>query len=263
MNVIERNNVKVKGQGKTAMMFAHGYGCDQNMWRLVAPAFEQDFTVVLFDHVGAGASDLSAYTEKKYSTLNGYAADIVEIAEALELKDAIFVGHSVSAMMGILAAKAAPEVFNKLILVGPSPSYINDGEYIGGFTREQVNELLVSLEENHLGWSVAMAPVIMGNPERPELSEELSNSFCRTNPDIAKQFARTTFMTDARHILDTNIPSLILQCSNDVIAPLAVGDYVHAKMPNSKLVVLEATGHCPQLSAPQETIGAIRTYLSE
>jgi len=262
MNVIERNNVKVSGRGATSMMFAHGYGCDQNMWRLVAPAFEKDYSTILFDHVGSGSSDLNAYKAEKYSTLDGYAADIVEVAKALNLKDAIFVGHSVSAMMGIIAAKNAPEIFKTLILVGPSPSYINDSDYIGGFTREQIEELLVSLEENHLGWSMAMAPVIMGNPDRPELAEELSNSFCRTNPDIAKQFARTTFLSDTRHILNTDIPSLILQCSNDVIAPLAVGDYVHAKMSRSKLVILQATGHCPNLSAPEETIGAIKTYLN-
>ena len=196
-------------------MFAHGYGCDQNMWRLVAPAFEESFQTVLFDHVGAGKSDLAAYSREKYGSLEGYSNDIIEIARELNLKNAIFVGHSVSAMMGIIAAKKAPDIFKSLVLVGPSPSYINDGEYVGGFTKEQIDELLESLDSNHLGWSTAMAPVIMGNADREELGQELANSFCSTDPEIAKHFARTTFLTDSREILSsTKTPTLILQCSN-------------------------------------------------
>ena len=245
------------------MMFAHGFGCDQNMWRYVTPAFEDTHRIVLFDHVGAGASDLKAYSREKYDSLEGYADDIIEIARELELTDIIFVGHSVSAVMGIMAAGKAPELFKSLILVGPSPSYINEGDYIGGFTRSQIDELLVSLDQNHLGWSMAMAPVIMGNPERKELGEELANSFCRTDPEIAKHFARTTFLTDKRSILpDSTIPSLILQCSHDVIAPVEVGEYMHRNMPNSRLIVMKATGHCPNLSAPDETIAVMRDYLN-
>ena len=245
------------------MMFAHGFGCDQNMWRYVTPAFENSHRIVLFDHVGAGASDLKAYSREKYNSLEGYADDIIEIARELELTDIIFVGHSVSALMGIIAARKAPEIFKSLILVGPSPSYINEGDYVGGFTRSQIDELLVSLDQNHLGWSMAMAPVIMGNPERKELGEELANSFCRTDPEIAKHFARTTFLTDKRSILpDSTIPSLILQCSHDVIAPVEVGEYMHRNMPNSKLIVMKATGHCPNLSAPDETIAVMRDYLN-
>ncbi|WON74178.1 alpha/beta hydrolase [Nitrosospira sp. Is2] len=262
MNALKRNNVVVRGKGSRAMMFAHGFGCDQNMWRFVAPAFEESYQIILFDHVGAGGSDLAAYSHEKYSSLEGYAEDIIEIAGELRLKDAVFVGHSVSAMMGIMVAGKEPKLFKNLVLVGPSPSYINDDDYIGGFTKAQIEELLESLDSNHMGWSMAMAPVIMGNPDRKELGDELTNSFCRTDPEIAKHFARTTFFSDCRDILaGARIPALILQCSNDVIAPQDVGEYVHRQMPNSKLVLMEATGHCPNLSAPEETIAAIKAFL--
>jgi sigma-B regulation protein RsbQ len=262
MSVLERNNVIVGGTGSTPIMFAHGFGCDQSMWRFVTPAFEDSHQIILFDHVGAGGSDLAAYSREKYSTLDGYAEDIIEIARELGAADAVFVGHSVSAMMGIIAAAKAPDIFRTLVLVGPSPSYINDRDYIGGFTRAQIDELLESLDSNHMGWSLTMAPLIMGNPEREELGQELANSFCRTDPEIARHFARTTFLTDCRHILaDAIIPTLILQCSRDVIAPREVGEYVHRQMPNSKLIVMKATGHCPNLSAPQETVAAIKAFL--
>ncbi|GAA5083390.1 alpha/beta hydrolase [Chryseobacterium ginsengisoli] len=262
MNVLKRNNVIVSGNGDNVMMFAHGFGCDQNMWRYVYPAFQDSYKIVLFDHVGAGNSDLSAYSFDKYARLEGYAEDIVEIARELNIKDAVFVGHSVSAVMGLMAANMAPEIFKSLILIGPSPSYINQDNYIGGFDRSEIDELLESLNNNHLGWSMAMAPVIMGNPEREELGNELANSFCKTDPEIAKHFARTTFLTDKRDILKyTKIPVLILQCSNDVIAPVEVGQYMHNEIPESKLVIMKATGHCPNLSAPEETIAAISNYL--
>ena len=263
MSVAKRNNVAIKGKGKAVIMFAHGFGCDQNMWGYITPAFEENYKVVLFDHVGAGASDLKAYSKAKYDSLEGYAGDVLEIAEELNLEDIIFVGHSVSALIGIIAAQKKPGLFKSLVLVGPSPSYINEGDYIGGFTRPQIDELLESLEQNHLGWSMTMAPVIMGNPERKELGEELTNSFCRTDPEIAKHFARTTFLSDKRDILsNSNTPALILQCSNDVIAPIAVGEYMHRQMANSKLVIMKATGHCPNLSAPDETIQAITDFLN-
>jgi sigma-B regulation protein RsbQ len=254
--------VKLAGRGTTSMVFAHGFGCDQNMWRFVAPAFEDDYRTVLFDHVGAGGSDLSAYDPDKYASLDGYADDVVELCRELDIRDGIFVGHSVSAMIGILAAKKAPELFGRLVLVGPSPRYIDDGDYVGGFSEAQVAELLDFLDSNHMGWSQAMAPVIVGNPDRPELGEELTNSFCRTDPEIAKRFARATFLSDNRaDLADVKVPSLILQCSEDVIAPQAVGEYVHRNLPNSELVLLSATGHCPNLSAPEETIAAIRAFL--
>lgn len=262
MRVIERNNVIIKGKGDQVMMFAHGFGCDQHMWRYVCPAFEEGYKVILFDHVGAGNSDLSAYEYQKYENLEGYASDIIEIAAELQLKDIIFVGHSVSAVMGLIAAGVAPELFKSLILVGPSPSYINQDDYIGGFSRSEIDELLESLNNNHLGWSMAMAPAIMGNPERAELGTELANSFCKTDPEIAKHFARATFLTDKRDILpNTRVRALIMQCSDDIIAPVEVGRYMHENMPGSTLVVMNATGHCPNLSAPEETIALIKAYL--
>ena len=244
------------------MLFAHGFGCDQNMWRLVTPAFENDYRIVLFDHVGAGKSDLSAYDRSKYATLDGYASDVLEICAAEGLYNVIFVGHSVSAMIGVLAALREPERFDKLVLIGPSPRYVNDDAYLGGFERRDIDQLLEFLDTNHMGWSTTMAPVIMGNPDRPELAAELTGSFCRTDPAIARHFARVTFLSDNRlDLAGVRTPSLILQCSDDAIAPLSVGEYVHTHLPGSHLVVLKATGHCPNLSAPEETIAAMRSYL--
>ena len=263
MNVVKRNNVVVKGTGSQVIMFAHGFGCDQNMWRYVAPAFEENYKTILFDHVGAGGSDLSAFVPQKYEKLEGYANDIIEIATSLQLQDIIFIGHSVGALMGIIASQKSPGLFKSLILVSPSPSHINEGDYIGGFTKPQIDELLESLDKNHLGWSMAMAPVIMGNPDKIELGQELANSFCRTDPAIAKHFARTTFLSDKRGLLSAvDIPSLILQCSDDVIAPEEVGKYMHQKMTGSRLVIMKATGHCPNLSAPEETTYEIMKFLS-
>jgi sigma-B regulation protein RsbQ len=242
---------------------AHGFGCDQNMWRLVAPHFADAFRVALFDHVGAGKSDLGAWSPEKYGSLQGYADDVVEILRELDGGRAIFVGHSVSAMIGVLAARTAPALFSRLVLVGPSPRYIDDDDYVGGFSAAQIEELLEFLDSNHMGWSAAMAPVIMGNPDKPELAEELTNSFCRTDPEIARHFARTTFMSDNRADLPhVAIPTLILQCREDVIAPPAVGEYVHRAMPASQLITLDASGHCPNLSAPIATTAAIRSFLT-
>lgn len=266
MSVLQRNNVRIRGRGPVDMVFAHGYGCDQNMWRLVAPAFEPSFRTITFDHVGAGGSDLGAYDRAKYATLDGYARDLVEVCEAAGVRGGVFVGHSVSAMIGVLAARMAPDLFERLVLVGPSPCYIDDaggdGAYRGGFTRAQIDELLEFLDSNHMGWSIAMAPVVMGNPDRPELAAELTNSFCRTDPEIAKQFARATFLSDNRADLAAiDVPTLILQCADDVIAPECVGAYVHAHVKDSVLVALQATGHCPNLSAPRETVNAIAAFV--
>lgn len=244
------------------MVFAHGFGCDKNMWRLVAPAFEPDFRTVLFDHVGAGASDLPAYNAAKYSSLQGYADDLVEIGQELDLKNAVFVGHSVSAMIGVLAAQLDPDLFSELILVSPSPRYIDDGSYRGGFAAGDIDELLESLADNHLGWSSMMAPVIMGNADRPELGEELTNSFCRTDPVIAKDFARVTFTGDNRaDLAKVATRTLILQCREDAIAPQEVGEYVRDHIQGSEMVLLDATGHCPNLSAPVSVIEAIRAFV--
>jgi sigma-B regulation protein RsbQ len=262
MSLFARHNIKVFGQGKQPMLFAHGFGCDQSMWRFVAPAFEATHKVVVFDHIGAGGSDLSAYQPARYASLGGYADDVLAICQELDLRDVVFVGHSVSAMIGVLAAIEDPARFARLILVGPSPCYINDGEYAGGFEREDIDSLLDMLDSNYLGWSATMAPAIMGNPDRPELGAELANSFCRTDPEIAKQFARATFLSDNRADLPRlAVPSLILQCSQDLIAPESVGRYLHEQLAGSQLTILKATGHCPNLSAPEETIAAIRSFL--
>jgi sigma-B regulation protein RsbQ len=262
MSVLERNNVRMNGSGDRAMVFAHGFGCDQNMWRYVEPAFRDRFRTVLFDHVGAGQSDLAAYDPAKYSRLEGYAEDVVEIGRELDLADAIFVGHSVSAMIGALASIEAPEMFAELVMVGPSPRYIDDGDYQGGFSAAQIEELLESLADNHMGWSAAMAPAIMGNPSRPELGEELTNSFCRTDPEIAKQFARATFTSDNRADLPkVTARTLILQSSDDIIADEQVGGYVNRAIAGSRLVHLEASGHCPNLSAPSEVIASMNAFV--
>ncbi|MCX4514639.1 alpha/beta hydrolase [Streptomyces sp. NBC_01619] len=265
MNVRSRNHVTVTGRsGGPVVMLAHGFGCDQNMWRLVVPTLERDFTVVLFDHVGAGRSDLSAWSKHRYSTLEGYAEDVLEICYELALGPVTFVGHSVSATMGVLAAARDPEAFSGLVLLAPSPCFIDDPEagYRGGFSAEDIDELLESLDANYLGWSGAMAPVIMGNPDRPELGEELTNSFCRTDPDIARAFARVTFLTDNREDLaEVTVPTLVAQCSRDAIAPPEVGAFVQSRIPGSRLVTLDATGHCPQLAAPEEAAAAITAFV--
>ena len=263
-DVLQRNCVSLGGvPSGRPLLFSHGFGCDQAMWRFVAPDFAVDHRVVLFDHVGSGNSDLSAYDREKYASLRGYATDVVEICRALELTDVVFVGHSVSAMIGVLALQEAPEVFGSLVMVGPNPRYVDDDGYVGGFSRSDIIGLLDALDSNHLGWSTQMASVIMGNPDKPELTQELTNSFCRTDPDIVRQFARVTFLSDNRADLPAvAVPTLVLQCSQDVIAPDVVGEYVHRAIPGSVLTYLEATGHVPHLSAPEETTAAIRAFLS-
>jgi sigma-B regulation protein RsbQ len=259
---VERNNVVLCGRADgPVVMLVHGFGCDQNLWRRIVPGLEQDFRVVLFDHVGAGHSDLSAWDPQRYATLDGYADDVLRICDELDLRQVVLVGHSVSAMIGVLAVAREPERFAGLVLLCPSPRYIDDAGYRGGFSQADIDELLDSLDSNYLGWSAAMAPVIMGNPERPELGEELANSFCRTDPLIARAFARTTFLSDNRSDLArVTVPTLVLQCSSDAIAPPEVGEFVRAQIPGSRLVMLAATGHCPQLSAPDATLAAIASF---
>jgi sigma-B regulation protein RsbQ len=264
MDALRRNNVQVHGDAAgPPIMFSHGFGCDQSMWRHVWPQFAADHRIVLFDHVGHGGSDHTAFDRDRYATLDDYATDVLEICEALDLSDVTFVGHSVSAMIGALATIRAPERFSRLVMVGPSPRYIDDDGYRGGFTAPDIEALLESLESNYLGWSSAMAPAIMGNPDRPELGEELHNSFCATDPEIARHFARVTFLSDNRADLPAvRTPALVLQCSDDVIAPDEVGQYVHRHVPGSRFRKLRATGHCPNLSAPDETATAIRDFLA-
>jgi sigma-B regulation protein RsbQ len=246
------------------MLFAHGFGCDQTMWRFITPAFAHRHEIVLFDHIGAGKSDLAAYDRKRYGTLDGYAQDVLAICEELDLRDVIFVGHSVSATIGLLAALRDARRLSALVLVAPSPSFINDGDYRGGFSRQDIDGLLETLDANWLGWARSMTPAIMGTPDRPELVGELTNSFCRTDPDIAKHFAHVTFLADHRADLPkVTLPSLILQCTDDALAPVEVGEYMHRAMPRSKLALIATAGHCPHLSAPAPTIEAIQSFLQE
>jgi len=263
MSIFQRHNINVVGTGSKTMLLAHGYGCDQIMWRFLVPPFQNDYRIVLFDHVGAGKSDLSQYSREKYGTLEGYAEDVLDIIDAVSGGPVIFVGHSVSAMIGVLASNKRPSAFERLVLLGPSPCYLNEDHYVGGFTRPDIDGLLQTLDENHLGWSRAMAPVIMKNEDRPELAAELAESFCRTDPEIAKHFARVTFLSDNRADLSSvKVPCLILQCSDDSIAPECVGEFVHRHVAGSTLVRMRATGHCPQLSSPAETTEAIKTFLA-
>ena len=258
-----RNNVVIRGHGTQPMLFAHGFGCDQSMWRFVTPAFEDDYRIVLFDYVGSGKSDWSAYDPQRYGTLEGYAQDVLEICRALDLRDVIFVGHSVSSIVGILAANQEPERFSNLILIGPSPRYINDADYVGGFERADIEGLLDTMERNYLGWASFLTPIIMKNPDRPELTKELEASFCSTDPDIARRFAEATFYSDNREDLPkVRVPSLVLQCSEDAIAPPEVGEYMHRHLSDSTFRVMEATGHCPHMSHPEETVRLMKEYLA-
>jgi sigma-B regulation protein RsbQ len=261
-DILTRNNVRVSGRGTQPMLFAHGFGCDQNMWRFVAPAFEDDYRVVLFDYVGSGKSDLAAYDAARYSTLDGYAQDVLDVVHALDLRDVVFVGHSVSSMVGVLAANREPERFDRLVLIGPSPRYVNDAPYVGGFDRGDIEGLLEMMEHNYIGWASFLAPAIIRNADRPELGEELVESFCSTDPVIARRFAEATFLSDNRDDLPrVTVPALVLQCSDDMVAPTEVGEYVHRQTPGSTFRMLKATGHCPHMSHPEETIEAIHEYL--
>ena len=263
-DILSRNNVHTLGKpAGQPMLFAHGFGCDQNMWRFITTAFERDYRIVLFDYVGSGKSDLSAYDEQRYSTLDDYAQNVLDVCETLDLRDVIFVGHSVSSMVGVLAAKRESQRFAKLVMVGPSPRYINDEGYTGGFERADIEGLLDLMDRNYIGWATFLAPVIMKNDERPELTAELQESFCSTDPKIARRFAETTFFADNRaDLAGVPVPSLILQCAEDAIAPVEVGVYLSKTIPASTLRMMRATGHCPHVSHPQETIDAIREYLA-
>jgi sigma-B regulation protein RsbQ len=264
-HVVQRHRVTLTGcPDGPVLLLAHGFGCDQNMWRRVIPHFTGDYRVVSFDHMGSGQSDPTAYEQEKYLALDGYVDDLLQICAELDLRDVVLVAHSVATMMAVLAAIATPERFSRLVLVAPSPSYIDDpaDHYVGGFTRHDIDGLLQSLDSNYLAWSATLAPVVMGSPENPELAEELEASFCRTNPETARAFARVSFLSDIRARLgELTVPALILQCSDDMLAPPAVGHYLHQQLQGSTLVQLSATGHVPQVSAPEETARTIRKYL--
>lgn len=264
IDVLVRNNVKVLGSGSQTIVFAHGFGCDQDMWRYIVPAFSENYRVILFDYVGSGESQINYYDAVKYNNLEGYAQDVLEIMEALELRDTIFVGHSVSSMIGMLASIQNPKYFKQIVMLGPSPRYVNDlPSYYGGFDRNDIDELLEMMQMNFIGWASYLAPIVMNNPERKDLAEELEKSFCSRDPHIARQFAEVTFLSDCRIDLDqATIPTLILQCSEDSIAPVEVGDYLHAHLKNSRLQQMTAKGHYPHLSQPEETIRMIKDYLT-
>lgn len=257
-----RNNVKVLGKGSKVLMFGHGFGCDQNTWRLITPAFEAEYKIVLFDYVGSGNSDLSAYDDNRYSSLTGYASDILEICEALDLQDVIFVGHSVSSMIGLLAVNMAPEKFSRLVFIGPSPRYLNDVNYPGGLERDELEELLDIMDSNYLGWSSTIAGHIMGNPDRPELADGLATSFCSTNPEMAKKFARVTFLSDNRNDLPKlKVPSLTIQCREDFLTNDDIATYIQKITPGNQITFLKSSGHCPHLSDPDGVIQALKSFL--
>jgi sigma-B regulation protein RsbQ len=262
-NILTRNNINISGNGSQTIIFAHGFGCDQNMWRFIVPAFENEYRIVLFDYVGCGKSAADAYIPERYSSLHGYAKDLIEVCDALGVKDAIFVGHSVSSMIGLLAAVEKPEYFSSMVFIGPSPCYINDTEYNGGFEKQDLEGLLDVMDNNYIGWANFLAPVVMKNPERPNLTQELEESFCSTDPIITRKFAEVTFFSDNRGDLHKlKVPSLILQCAEDAIAPDEVGDFTHKNIPGSQFRKMEATGHCPHMSHPEETIALIQEFLT-
>ncbi|MET0897449.1 MAG: alpha/beta hydrolase [Mycobacterium sp.] len=262
MSVYARNNIKIVGaEGAPTILLAHGFGCDQNLWRPVVERLQSEFRLVLMDHVGSGSSDPDSWDADKYSSLDGYAADVLSILTELDLRDVVYVGHSVASMIGAVAAIADPSRFAKLVMLTPSPCYIDDPGYRGGFTQSDIDELLDSLESNYLGWSQAMAPVIMGTPDRPDLQDELTETFCRADPARALVFARTTFLSDTREDLERiSVPTLVIECAHDSIAPREVGAYVHAHVPGSRLVTLDASGHCPHVSSPDDTARAIAEF---
>ncbi|MFJ4430607.1 alpha/beta fold hydrolase [Pseudomonas sp. NPDC089395] len=262
MDIQRRNNVRVHGEGTSTLVFSHGFGCDQTMWHYLFKHFTNRFRVVLYDLVGAGRSDLDAYESGKYSSLTGYARDLNEVIDHFGHGPVIVVGHSVSAMIGALADRLFPNRIAAHIMVGPSPCYIDSDGYVGGFKLEDIQSLLHTLDSNYLGWSSAMAPAIMGSPGQPALGDELTNSFCRTDPEIAKQFARVTFLSDNREdIAGLDTPTLILQSTNDLIAPMEVGRYMHATLPYSVLHLVDNVGHCPHMSAPQACAKAMDDFL--
>ncbi|MEK8129639.1 alpha/beta hydrolase [Paenibacillus filicis] len=258
-----RNNVKMVGEGERTVMLAHGFGCDQSMWKYILPSLERKFRVVLFDYVGSGKSDLSAYTSKKYHTLHGYAQDVLDIIEAYGLRDVIFIGHSISSMIGMLASIERPEYFERMVMIGPSACYLNEAdEYVGGFEKSDIIELLDMMEMNFAGWASFMAPFAMNNPEMPMLSKELERSFISADPVIAREFAEVTFFADHRRDLaQAAVPTLIMQCSDDSVVPLEAGEYLHRHLKNSTFQLMEAKGHYPHISHPDETIRLIHEYL--
>lgn len=264
MAVLTRNHVHVAGQGGATMVFVHGFGCDQTMWRFLVPDFAQRYRTITYDLVGSGGSDLTAYDRTRYGSLHGHAADLLDVIDEFATGPVIVVGHSVSAIIAMLATIAAPERFAAQVMIGPSPSYLDDGDYTGGFTRADIDELLATMEANYLGWSQRFAPAVMGAPDRPDLRAELIASFCRNDPVIARHFAGVTFLSDHRaDVPKSNVPALILQCTDDLIAPRAVGAWLHRHLLRSSLAMIENIGHCPHMSTPSASVRAIDLFLAQ
>lgn len=263
MEITKRNNVKIIGKGSQVIMFAHGFGADQNSWKGIIPAFIPDFKIILFDYVGSGNSDIGSYNASRYNNLSGYADDVIDICKALDLEDVIFVGHSVSSMVGVLASLKMPSLFKKIVFIGPSPRYINDEGYYGGMEEPDLEALLEMMDSNYLGWAGNMAPAIVGNADRPEHWENLSASFCATDPNIAKQFARVTFLSDNRKDLPLlKIPSLTIQCRDDILTSETVAKYILKHTPGNKMVLLDSTGHCPHLTDTDNVIKTIKEFIA-
>lgn len=259
-----RNNIKIIGNGEKTILFAHGFGCNQKMWQYLLSHFGEEYRLILFDYVGSGSSDINAYTTEKYRNLEGYKQDVFDIIDALQLQNLIFIGHSISSMIGMLAAIEEPQHFSKLIMIGPSPCYINDGNYNGGFEEKDIEELLEMMEMNFSGWASYLAPVAMDAPKDSPLTQELETAFVSVNPRIAREFAEATFYCDYRNkVKNLQVPTLIVQCSNDSIVPIEVGQFLYKQIENSELVIMDVRGHYPHISRPTETAEIIKHYLSQ
>ncbi|MDQ0638204.1 sigma-B regulation protein RsbQ [Pedobacter sp. W3I1] len=262
--ILIRNNVKILGEGSQVIVFAHGFGCAQTSWKFITDAFLKDYKVILFDYVGSGDSDLSQYDQRKYATLEGYACDVIDIIEALDLNNIIFVGHSVSSMIGMIAALQMPEVFKKLVFIGPSPRYLNDRDYIGGFNAADIETIFEHIADDYIAWSKQLAPVVMNSPLKPHLTDFLQECFEATDPSVALAFAMATFKADYRDKLkNLGVPSLTLQSTDDIMSPLSAGEFIHKNTPDNFLVVMKATGHFPHISEPEETIREIKDFIED
>lgn len=266
-SVIEQNNVTQSGiDNGPAMIFVHGFGCDQSMWREVAPKFAEGHRVITYDLTGMGQSDLSAYDPHRYGDLRAHAEDLRGIVDALRLDEVVLVGHSVGATIALLAAIEVPEKISRLVLISPSPCFVDDAvsSYRGGFSREDLEGLIAFLDENHMGWSAQMAPTIVGQPEGAVATDELTQSFCRTDPKIAQHFARVTFLSDERKAFEhATRPSLILHCKHDALVPMEVAEWMKDRTPMVTLELLDATGHCPHMTVPHDVVAAMQTYLGK
>lgn len=264
-DIIRRNNVQITGTGQQVMLMAHGFGCNQLMWRFLTPHLSSQYKLVLFDYVGSGASNLAAYSRQKYADLDGYAQDIVDICTSLDLHDVVLVGHSVSSIISLLAARQIPQRIHSIVMVCPSPCFLNDPpEYMGGFNKADLTELIDLMDKNYIGWAQYLAPLVAGNAEQDFVSAELAESFCSTNPISAKNFAKATFFSDYRALLPQNThPVLLLQSQTDALAALCVGEYMHKQTPNSVLQVVEAKGHCLHMTHPQQVAAHIVQFMQQ